>query len=700
MTIVRTVSWVGLAALGAVIGRRNARSAVFAATLSAGGLIEAGYAQTNEPAPGDEMSTLRVGYTEFRPYSFTDGLGTAQGYSIDLIRHLAESQGYALEFVPGGNPGRVLDLLAQGAIDVTTLLAQTPGRQEIGAYTAAVGTLTVDLMVASDSPYQSPADLAGRQVAVTAGSAGVPAAALIDGAIVVEFQRNAELLIALLSGEVDGVVAPRETFLASARAAGVEDRLRVLGDALLERPRGFMVRFDRPEVLADLNQAIDTVLTEELLQRTHERWFGAPYSIFNDPKLAWYIAGAMLLAACVAFAGGWAWLARQRGRIAAREAKANAELIDALDSIDLAVILFDRDKRATRWSSAIQRNAPKLVPVLEAGASMRDVIIAARTNGSVVPAVTMEKATQYADEVVATVDAGEVASRTAQLADGRFFEARDFRISDDIYASVRTDITQLERQAAEIRLKNDQLTHAVQQLEGFCSVAAHDIRAPLRSQKALIDWIKEELSPFEGTTPKPVFDCLSNLDMLSDRLSALVDDLLTYARADTLNAQVEAFDPATRLPNILAMSGIPDAFDVSIADDLPPIAVNPTAFDIVVRNLLSNAVRHHDEKAGRIALRGRIEDGVAVFEIEDDGPGIPEEFRDQVFEPFKKLKTRQEGGGSGLGLAFVRRTVEGWGGRVLVTCPQARGSVFRFTAPAPSASEIEPPAATAEDRAA
>jgi signal transduction histidine kinase len=122
---------------------------------------------------------------------------------------------------------------------------------------------------------------------------------------------------------------------------------------------------------------------------------------------------------------------------------------------------------------------------------------------------------------------------------------------------------------------------------------------------------------------------------------------------------------------------------LTVERDLPAIAVIPTEFELVMRNLISNAVKHHDRGQGRIVVRGGSDKSQAFFEIQDDGPGIAPEYHQRIFEMFTTLRSRDEVEGSGLGLALIKKVVERWGGTVSVASrPEQRGATFRFTLPA------------------
>jgi signal transduction histidine kinase len=115
----------------------------------------------------------------------------------------------------------------------------------------------------------------------------------------------------------------------------------------------------------------------------------------------------------------------------------------------------------------------------------------------------------------------------------------------------------------------------------------------------------------------------------------------------------------------------------------------------MMRNLIQNAVVHHDRDHGRIAVTCAATDQALVLEVADDGPGIPPEYHERVLLPFHALKRRDEGGGGGLGLALVNKIVQRWGGRLdILSESGVRGTCFRLTFPLPESASLEGEAAT------
>jgi signal transduction histidine kinase len=115
----------------------------------------------------------------------------------------------------------------------------------------------------------------------------------------------------------------------------------------------------------------------------------------------------------------------------------------------------------------------------------------------------------------------------------------------------------------------------------------------------------------------------------------------------------------------------------------PTLRTTPVPLDLVLRNLIDNAVKHHDRDAGRVRLSTETVAGALVFDVADDGPGIAPEWHQAIFQPFSRVDDHRHPESSGIGLALVKRTVEAAGGRIEVRSDpaRARGTTFRVTWP-------------------
>jgi signal transduction histidine kinase len=110
----------------------------------------------------------------------------------------------------------------------------------------------------------------------------------------------------------------------------------------------------------------------------------------------------------------------------------------------------------------------------------------------------------------------------------------------------------------------------------------------------------------------------------------------------------------------------------------------------ILINLISNAIKHHDKKEGRIEVSVQDLGAMFRFSVKDDGPGIPEQYHEQIFGMFQTLKPRDQVEGSGMGLAMVRKHVDVAGGVLTLESDVGEGSTFSFTWPKQDINKQKP----------
>ncbi|QUJ77333.1 transporter substrate-binding domain-containing protein [Sulfitobacter albidus] len=234
--------------------------------------------------------TLRMAYEEFDPYSFTDENGQARGLSVDLFRHIAEAAGYSADFVKAENPGDALDMLNAGAAELTSLLALTPARLDRGLATDPLGAFESRAFALRRSGRRTVEDLAGARVGVVRGSYALATAGAIPFVQLVEFAQTDDMVVPLLSGEIDAVVSAGDSFRARLRAMEVSDAVHSVTPALAVSPYGFVIAPERADVQAAFNAAIAADLSQAQLATLRRLWFGSDRRLTETP-LFWAILG-------------------------------------------------------------------------------------------------------------------------------------------------------------------------------------------------------------------------------------------------------------------------------------------------------------------------------------------------------------------------------------------------------------------------
>jgi len=230
-----------------------------------------------------------------------------------------------------------------------------------------------------------------------------------------------------------------------------------------------------------------------------------------------------------------------------------------------------------------------------------------------------------------------------------------------------SDISVRKRLELELRQANENL-------EQFTYVASHDLRSPLRGIADLVEWIGADLG--DGANPEVV----RNLGRVGDRIGRLeriIDDLLSYARAGRAATDFETIELEPLVRSVIDLHPVPPAMRIDLEIAVPAFQATRIPLEIALRNLVANAVKHHDRDEGRIVVSARGEGNFIVVSVTDDGPGIPPAARERIFKLFQTLTTPQRRG-SGIGLALTRRVVEVHGGHIDVESPIADGRGCSF----------------------
>jgi PAS domain S-box-containing protein len=243
---------------------------------------------------------------------------------------------------------------------------------------------------------------------------------------------------------------------------------------------------------------------------------------------------------------------------------------------------------------------------------------------------------------------------------------------------IMRDVTERRRSEADLRRRNTELAQLNEDLDDFVYCASHDLRSPLTAVNAVVQWMLEDdhsLSP----------ESHGRLALIRNRIARmqrLLQDIQDYARsghnAETSGPMMTA---AELVMDVVELSHVPAGFAVDCHPSLHRVDVRRVPLEQIFHNLIGNAIKHHDRPVGWVMVSVVSNLRCLRFSVKDDGPGVPAEYSESIFEMFKTLKPRDEVEGSGLGLAMVRKIVARLGGKCGVESAGERGANFWFDWP-------------------
>jgi K+-sensing histidine kinase KdpD len=282
--------------------------------------------------------------------------------------------------------------------------------------------------------------------------------------------------------------------------------------------------------------------------------------------------------------------------------------------------------------------------------------------------------------VIVAVAAGtlaELARARAAESERRRVEA-DRALADAAALAAERDRMREEAIEAEALQRSDELKTSL------LRSVSHDLRTPLTAiiaAGAALD------SP--SVTPAERHELSDAVVDEGRRLSRLVENLLDVSRLES--GRAEPHREAVELVDLLAaaresIGPYGEQVRLALDDDLPALRADPTQLERAFANLLENAVVHGEGQP--VLVRSRLVGPRLVVRVVDRGPGIPENLRERIFEPFYRAPGAASGAGSGLGLAIARGFIEANGGEVEVESLPGQGSSFVVTFAAPQASDF------------
>lgn len=233
----------------------------------------------------------------------------------------------------------------------------------------------------------------------------------------------------------------------------------------------------------------------------------------------------------------------------------------------------------------------------------------------------------------------------------------------------------------------DELERSNRELQDFAFVASHDLQEPLRKIRAFGDRLQVKFGPQLG---EQGLDYARRMYAASERMSVLIDDLLSFSRVTTRQKEFEEVDL-----NQLSERVLDDLeFAIESADaevkvsDLPTIEADGSQLSQVFANLISNSLKFRTQERKSVirvsceVIDNDIDDRDWIrLKFADNGIGFDAQYKDRIFNLFQRLHGREEYSGTGIGLALCRKIVERHGGMIDVEAKLGEGATFIIDLP-------------------
>lgn len=234
-----------------------------------------------------------------------------------------------------------------------------------------------------------------------------------------------------------------------------------------------------------------------------------------------------------------------------------------------------------------------------------------------------------------------------------------------------TDIKNLEVQKEKLLLK---LEKSNDELQEYAHIVSHDLKSPLRSIDALIQWIKEDN---KDKLDDESLQNFKHIETTLEKMEQLITDVLNYSSVGTDDTERINVDTNELVLELISILYVPDHIEIKVSQTLPVVKGDQTKLKQLFQNLISNAVKFIDKDIGLIEIEAKPLKNHYQFSIKDNGIGIEKKFHDKIFKIFHSLKKSKNS--TGIGLSIVKKIIDLHEGDIWLESHPGKGTIFYFT---------------------
>lgn len=239
---------------------------------------------------------------------------------------------------------------------------------------------------------------------------------------------------------------------------------------------------------------------------------------------------------------------------------------------------------------------------------------------------------------------------------------------------IHLDITEIKNLQIQKEQLLTQLEKSNDELQEYAHIVSHDLKSPLRSIYALIEWLKADNV---GKLDEQSLIHFNLIESTLEKMEALITDILHYSEVGTEIDLKQEIDLNNLVDEVLSVLFKPEHITIYILNSLPTIFADKIKIHQLFQNLISNAVKFIDKPNGFVKIDFEENKTHYQFSIKDNGCGIDEKYHQKIFEIFHALQEREDS--TGIGLSIVKKIVELHKGEIWLESTPGEGTTFFFT---------------------
>ncbi len=252
-------------------------------------------------------------------------------------------------------------------------------------------------------------------------------------------------------------------------------------------------------------------------------------------------------------------------------------------------------------------------------------------------------------------------------------------LAEDRKRELEAEVAKHKRTAYQLQRQSLDLRNSNEELDQFANTISHDLREPLRVVAGFLGVLKQQLERDEPDAEKVKRYITQAVDG-AERMDRLISDLLSYARVGTRGRSfraVELDDIVADARKALAMALRDSGGELVVHSPLPRVIGDGSQLLQLVQNLLGNGLKYcKPDDPPRVEVSAEQVDSEVFLRVRDNGIGIAEEHHEKIFDILRRLHTRDEYPGTGMGLAICKKIVDRHGGSLEVASTPGEGTTF------------------------
>ncbi|WP_298552985.1 PAS domain S-box protein [uncultured Algibacter sp.] len=239
---------------------------------------------------------------------------------------------------------------------------------------------------------------------------------------------------------------------------------------------------------------------------------------------------------------------------------------------------------------------------------------------------------------------------------------------------IHLDITDLKSLQLQKETLLEKLEKSNNELQEYAHIVSHDLKSPLRSIDALVNWIKEDNQDKLDDTSLQNFNLI---ETTLEKMEQLISDVLMYSSVGAETLEKQTVDLDALIIDLKTILYVPDHISILVLNPLPKLEGEKVKLQQLFQNLISNAIKFIDKEIGLVEIDVKDNHTHYQFSVKDNGIGIEEKFHDKIFKIFHALNKSKDS--SGIGLSIVKKIVDLHEGDIWLESKPNEGTTFFFT---------------------